>query len=122
MHRQSVNNLQRANMDNLPLNEVVCRLNEYGHIYKNIKSDHVKSQLLDSAPEEVLRAYTIATKNILIGNIGLTGTELDHLRQYKESLKKLGFDKCSLDMIRRLLSEGDILVYLSEIMAKLTSH
>ena len=82
-------------MDNPPLNEVVSKLNEYGQIYKNIKSGRVMGQLLDSAPEEVLEAYSIVTKNILIGNIALTHTELDHLRQYKETLKKLGFDKCS---------------------------
>lgn len=119
---QFIGRLQTVNMDTPKLAAVVDRLNEYGQIYSNIRSDHTKEQLLRSAPESVLDAFSIVTKNVLIGNISLTKSETDHLRPYKDTMKKLGFDKCSYKMKRRLLAEGDMFSSLSHIMAKLASE
>lgn len=109
-------------MADTPLNQIVAKYKEYGQIYKNIKSGDTKEQLLRSAPEEVLNAYALVTKNILIGNISLTMKEHEHLSQYKQSLMKLGLSKCSAKAKRRLLSEGDIFLSLSKIMTKLTTQ
>lgn len=108
-------------MDTPQLEDIVSKLKEYGQIYSNIKSEDIKEQLLHSAPDDVLDAFSLATKNVLIGNICVTKNELDNLRPYRKSLEKLGFNKCSSKVKRRLLSEGDIFSSLSYIMSKLTT-
>lgn len=108
-------------MDNPSLSDIVVKMKEYGQIYRNVKSDHTKEQLLHSAPDEVLQAYTIVAKNILIANICLSRKEHDQLSPYKETMKKLGFKKCSSKVKRRLLSEGDIFLLLSKIMSQMTT-
>lgn len=107
-------------MEDPVLHDMVVKFKEYGRIYKNIKSDRTKEQLVQSAPAEVLEAYAIVAKNILVGNIGLTKREHHHLRPYRKLLNKLGFNRSSAKVKKRALSEGDIFVSLSKIMAKLT--
>jgi len=99
----------------------LAQFREYGEVYKHVKSEDIKEQLLQSAPYEVLEAYAIATKNILIGNISLTRQEHKHLKQYKDTLIKLGFQQQSSKARKSLLSEGDLFQTLSKIMAKLKS-
>ena len=78
---------QRINMDletgDISLEDIIHRFKEYGQIYKTIKSDVIKEQLLHSAPPEVLEAFAIVTKNILIGHIKVTRQEFKQLKQYK---------------------------------------
>lgn len=108
-------------MDKYDLNNIVARCKEYGKIFKTIKSADVKETLVYSAPVEVLNAYRLVAKNILLGNIKLTQGEHSHLKKFKKALYKLGIQKCSSNMKKRLLCEGDILLSLSRIMAKMNT-
>jgi len=98
---------------------LVTKFREYGLVYQNIKSRDIRSQLVQSAPQEVLEAFAIVAKNILIGNIKLTSREHNRLKPYKEALIKLGFQGHSSKARRMLLEEGDLFQTLSRIMAKL---
>lgn len=101
------------------LEDILVRLREYGEIYKNIRSDLIKEQLIQSAPSEVLESFAVAAKNILIGNIHLNATEFKVLKQYKGALTSLGFQKQPPKKRRELLSQGDFLQVLSKIMSRL---
>jgi len=102
------------------LQSILGKFREYGDIYKNVKSAHVKHQLLYSAPEEVLEAFAIATKNMLTGNIKLSNQEFALMKKHKEALKELGFQKRSSKRRRELLDQGNLLQALSKVMSKLS--
>ena len=95
------------------------KFREYGMVYKDIKSDEIKMQLVQSAPQDVLESYAIVIKNILIGNIKLTSQEHNRLKPYKGTMIKLGFQNQTCRARRQLLEEGDLFQILSKIMAKL---
>jgi len=101
------------------MEDIVTKLREYGLVYQNVKSDEVKSELIQSAAHQVLEGYAIVTKNILIGNIKLTTQEHNCLEPYKEVLINLGFKKQSQKARRQILEEGNLFQILSRIMAKL---
>jgi hypothetical protein len=103
----------------LNLDDIITRLQEYGDIYSNIRSDPIKQQLIQTAPAEVLDAFAMVAKNVLIGHINLSKTEFSHLRSYKEALSALGFQKQSAKRRRELLLQGDLLQSLGNIMKKL---
>lgn len=104
------------------MEDIVTRLREYGSVYKNIKSDMVKQQLLLAAPQEVLEGFALAAKNILLGHINLTPTEHKRLMKCKKSLKDLGLRKHTPKKRRELLSCGGLLQTLSKIMSKLKAN
>jgi len=106
----------------MELEDTVSMFREYGTVYKNVKSDEIKMVLLQSAPHEVLEAFAIVAKNILIGNIQLTKREHNSLKQYKDTLIKLGYKRQSSKVRRRLLKEGDLFQILSKIMTKLKTR
>lgn len=99
----------------------VLRFKEYGNIYKNIESNTAKEALIQSAPVEVINAYTAVIKNILIENIKLTPEEFDLFKPYQETLKELGFKKKSIKRKRELLEEGQLFKFLSDVMSKLST-
>ena len=104
-----------------PLHESIERFQEYGSIYKNIKSDTIKEELIQSAPIEVINAFTVVIKNILIENIKVTPEEFEFLSNYKEIMKELGFKKKSIKRQRKLLAEGQLFLFLSGVMSKLST-
>ena len=99
----------------------VLRFKEYGNIYKDIESDSIKEALIQSAPVEVIDAYTAVIKNILIENIKLTPEEFDIFRPFKEILKQLGFNNPTRKRQRELLAEGKLFPALSGVMSKLST-
>ena len=99
----------------------MLRFREFGEIYRNIKSDHVKDILLTSAPKEVLQAFAVVAKNILIKNITLTQEEFDFFKPHKDILKELGFQQRSDKRRREILDEGNLFQALSNVMSKLTT-
>ena len=103
------------------LQESIERFQEYGSIYKNIKSDTIKEELIQSAPIEVINAFTVVIKNILIENIKVTPEEFEFLSNYKEIMKELGFKKKSIKRQRELLAEGQLFLFLSGVMSKLST-
>ena len=94
---------------------------EYENIYKNIESDTMKQALIQSAPVEVIDAYTAVIKNILLENIKLTPEEFDFFKKYKETLKELGFNSHTQKLQRELLAEGKLFAALSGVMSKLST-
>ena len=99
----------------------IARFKELGKIYGNVKTDHVKDILLQSAPKEVIDAYTIVTKNILIENIKLNPEEFELFKPYKEDLKELGLQQKSAKRRREILAEGNLFQALSDVMSKLAA-
>ena len=105
----------------LTMEDDVARFKEYGKIYENVKSEQVKSELLNSAPAQVLAAYAVVAKNVLIENISLTPEEFDFFQDYKETLKELGLQKRSAKRRRELLADGNLFQALSNVMSKLST-
>ena len=103
------------------LEDTVVKFKEYGDIYQNVKSEFIKEKLLKSMPPEVLQAFAVAAKNILIENIKLTPEEFDIFKPHKERLKELGFRTISTKKQRQLLAEGNLFNALSTVMSKLSA-
>ena len=110
-----------SDSDTETFEDSMSKYREYGSVYKNVKSDSIKEQMIKAAPAEVVKAYAAVVKNILVENITLTPDEFEVYRPYKDTLKQLGFKKMSLKRLRELLAEGDIFEALSNVMSKLST-
>ena len=112
---------ERSNTSFIAMEGDIAKFREFGKIYGNVKTDHVKDLLLQSAPSEILDSYAIVTKNILFQNIKLNPEEFELFKPHKEALKELGLHQKSAKRRREILAEGNLFQALSDVMSKLAT-